>query len=452
MESHEDRPHDKPDKDKSMKSLSILQPPVDWKLGPDFKILKVLGSGTYGTVCKAQNLKTNQIVAVKRIANLFESIHESKRILREICLLRRMRHANIIAIHDLLIEGDYEHFETLYIIMEYCQSDLKKLIRSPIFLTPLHIQNIIYNIFVALKYLHSANVLHRDLKPANILINDDCSIKLCDFGLARGVGSEELDGKLKYVAHELGSPGLNSPLDSSALNSISSEITMSNSISNSNKAVPARRTKRKLTRHVVSRWYRAPEVILIEKNYTNKIDIWSAGCIAAELQEMLKENNDNYLCRGPLFPGTSCFPLSPPKNQEENSKISKGKKDQLTIIFNVLGTPNEKELDYISDPNALKYIKSFPATKKQDFKELYPKSGKDAIDLVEKVLRFNPNDRLDISEIVKHKYFDEVRDRDLEDINEKGPIVLPFEEEEDLTVEKLRGYFVKEIKAIKNIH
>ena len=451
MESHEDHLREKSEKS-SMKSLSISQPPPDWKLGPDYKILKVLGSGTYGTVCKAQNTKTNQIVAVKRIANLFESIHESKRILREICLLRRMKHTNIISIYDLLIEGDYENFETLYIIMEYCQSDLKKLVRSPIFLTPLHIQNIIYNIFVALKYLHSANVLHRDLKPANILINDDCSIKLCDFGLARGVGSEELDGKVKYVTHEAGSPGLNSPLMGVGGQS-QTEVSMTSSMTNSNK-VPARRAKRKLTRHVVSRWYRAPEVILIEKNYTNKIDIWSAGCIAAELQEMLKENNDNYLCRGPLFPGTSCFPLSPPKNQEENSnsKISKGKKDQLTIIFNVLGTPNEKELEYISDPNALKYIKSFPVTKRQNFHEMYPKSGKDAIDLVEKVLRFNPNDRLDINEIVKHKYFDEVRDRDLEDLAEKGPIVLPFEEEEDLTVEKLRGYFVKEIKAIKNLH
>ena len=157
MESHEEL-IEKNNKKTSSKTLSILQPPIDWKLGPDYIILKVLGSGTYGTVCKAQNLKTNQIIAVKRIANLFESIHESKRILREICLLHRMKHANIIAIYDLLIEGDYDHFETLYILMEYCQSDLKKLIRSPIFLTPLHIQNIIYNIFVALKYLHSANV------------------------------------------------------------------------------------------------------------------------------------------------------------------------------------------------------------------------------------------------------------------------------------------------------
>lgn len=417
----------------SSKPLSLTQPPTDWKLGPDYKIIKVLGSGTYGTVCKVQNLKTKQIIAVKRIISLFESIHESKRILREICLLRRMKHPNIISIYDLLIEGDYENFETLYILMEYCQSDLKKLVRSPIFLTPLHVQNIVYNIFVGLKYLNSANVLHRDLKPANILINDDCSIKLCDFGLARGVGNEVNESKLKYMKHETDSPGLNSP------------VTEVNSM-----FPGTRKAKRKLTRHVVSRWYRAPEVILIEKNYTNRIDIWSAGCITAELQEMLKENNDNYLCRGPLFPGTSCFPLSPPKNKEE-SKISKGKKDQLTIIFNVLGTPNEKELEYISDPNALKYIKSFQKVKKQDFKELYLKSGKDAVNLIENLLKFNPNDRLGIEDIVKHRYFDQVRDNDLEELVEKGPIVLPFEEEEDLTVMKLRDYFIKEIKNMKNM-
>lgn len=430
MESHEDqlKDHSKP---VSKASLSISQPPVDWNLGPDYKILKVLGSGTYGTVCKAQNIKTNQIIAVKRIANLFESVHESKRILREICLLRRMKHTNIITIYDLLIEGTHDNFQTLYIIMEYCQSDLKKLVRSPIFLTPLHLQNIIYNIFVALKYLNSAGVLHRDLKPANILINDDCSIKLCDFGLARCVGNcEEIEIKERSDLLN-SSPGLNSPRDQ--------------------EGKVARKTKRKLTRHVVSRWYRAPEVILIEKNYNNKIDIWSAGCIAAELQEMLKENNENYLCRGPLFPGTSCFPLSPPKTKEENN-ISKGKKDQLTIIFNVLGTPNEKEMGYISDPNAFKYIKTFPLVKKQDFKELYPKSGKDAIDVIEKILKFNPNDRPSIEEILKHRYFDEVRDKELEEIVEKKPIVLPFEEEEELSTEKMREYFVKEIKAIKNIH
>lgn len=452
MESHEDQISAK--SSTISKNLSINQPPMDWNLGPDYKILKVLGSGTYGTVCKVQHTSTNQVLAVKRIANLFENIHESKRILREICLLRRMKHPNIIAIHDLVIEKTCENFETLYIVMEYCQSDLKKLIRSPIFLTPLHLQNIVYNIFVALKYLDSARVLHRDLKPANVLINDDCSIKLCDFGLARCVDANSCEISAKNEKN---------------LKEVCSPTSLNNSPSSDSRFV--RKNKRKLTRHVVSRWYRAPEVILIEKNYTGKIDIWSAGCIAAELQEMLKENNENYLCRGPLFPGTSCFPLSPAKNEkneekllhasknakvveaeDKNKMISKGKKDQLTIIFNVLGTPRGKETDFISDPNALKYIKSFADVKKQEFKDLYPKSGKDALDLIEKVLRFNPFDRPDIAEILRHRYFDEVRDNELEEIVEKSPIVLPFEDEDELGREKLREYFVREIKSIKQLH
>ena len=406
------------------KNLSISQSPVDWNIGPNYTIVRILGSGTYGTVCKAINTTTNQPVAIKRIAKLFDSVHESKRIFREICLLKRMNHANIIKLYDLIIEGEYENFDTIYILMEYCHSDLKKLIRSPIFLTELHVQNIIYNIFVALKYLKSANVLHRDLKPANILINDDCSIKLCDFGLARSVSQVE---------------------------NIDSRILSNDSPRENNGGI--RKQKRKLTRHVVSRWYRAPEVILIEKSYSNQIDVWSAGCIAAELQEMIKENNDNYMTRGPLFPGSSCFPLSPPKESDEKEKnqnqISKGKKDQLSIIFHTLGTPLTDELLFVSDPNALKYIKTFPPKKRQNFKDLYPKTSEEGLTLLDKILKFNPNQRMDIEEILKSPYFDEVRDLKLEKIVEKNPIVLPFDEEEELTAQKIREYFIQEIKSIK---
>lgn len=125
-------------------------------------------------------------------------------------------------------------------------------------------QTIIYNILVGLKYLHSANILHRDLKPANILINDDCSIKICDFGLARS--AQGIEGFKIY--------------DKDPENEKKSG---SNSNKTDNNESKKSNMKRELTGHVVTRWYRAPEVILLEQNYTGSIDMWSIGCISAEL-------------------------------------------------------------------------------------------------------------------------------------------------------------------------
>lgn len=123
--------------------------------------------------------------------NLFDDTVDCKRILREITLLRKLGHPNIIRIIDIIQPQDLENFDHINVVFEYCQSDLKKLFKSSIHLELLHIQTLTYNILAGLKYLHSAEVLHRDLKPANVLINEDCSVKVCDFGLARSVSGIE---------------------------------------------------------------------------------------------------------------------------------------------------------------------------------------------------------------------------------------------------------------------
>ena len=119
--------------------------------------------------------------------DLFEDAVDCKRILREIYLLRMVKHENLIKIIEVIMPSDPSTFDHIYVVTDYCQSDLKKLFKSPIHLNFIHIQTLTYNIICALKYLHSAEVLHRDLKPANILINEDCSVRICDFGLARSV-------------------------------------------------------------------------------------------------------------------------------------------------------------------------------------------------------------------------------------------------------------------------
>ena len=112
--------------------------------------------------------------------NIFEDETDCKRILREVTLMRKLKHPFVVELVELLYPGNPETFDTLYVVMEYAESDLKKIIKSNINLEMQHTQHIIYNLLCAVKYLHESNVLHRDLKPANVLINEDCTVKLCD--------------------------------------------------------------------------------------------------------------------------------------------------------------------------------------------------------------------------------------------------------------------------------
>ncbi len=131
---------------------------------------------------------------------MFEDLIDTKRLLREIQILRMLNNVNIVRIFDILEPQNPEKFNNLYLILEFAQSDLKKLLKSTIFLSELHIQTIIYNLMCGLKYMHSAKVIHRDIKPANMLINEDCSIKICDFGLSRSIAGYE--GSKKYINEE----------------------------------------------------------------------------------------------------------------------------------------------------------------------------------------------------------------------------------------------------------
>ncbi|PHT98855.1 Mitogen-activated protein kinase -like protein NTF3, partial [Capsicum chinense] len=215
---------------------------IDTKYVP----IKPIGRGAYGIVCSSVNRETNEKVAIKKINNAFENRVDALRTLRELKLLRHLRHENIVKSSQTLTN-------------DHCQYFLFQLLRG-------------------LKYLHSANILHRDLKPGNLLINANCDLKICDFGLAR-----TSSGKDQFM-----------------------------------------------TEYVVTRWYRAPELLLCCDNYGTSIDVWSVGCIFAEL-----------LGRKPVFPGTECL-------------------NQLKLIINILGSQREEDLEFIDNPKARKYIKSLP--------------------------------------------------------------------------------------------
>jgi mitogen-activated protein kinase 1/3 len=435
------------DKQKEVPKLNSLPKSFqDWEVGSNYEIVKQVGSGSYGYVVQAIQKSTGKKVAIKRLNKIFEDVIDCKRILREVVLLRNLVHPNLVHIIEILEPSDLKTFDSLYVVLEYAQSDLKKLFKSPIHLELIHIQTLIYNILIGLKYIHSADVLHRDLKPANVLINEDCSVRICDFGLARSVeGIEGAHDKKEEAAND------DDDMDEHVTKNATTKPKEGKGklVKSSGGLIKAKNVKRELTGHVVTRWYRAPELILLEKDYTAAIDVWSLGCILAELLGMIKENAPTFLDRSPLFPGTSCFPLSPDRsNNVKRGGFPHSSQDQLSIIFSVLGTPKEDDFEFVTDAKAIDYLRSFPFKKPVDLQELYPAATPEALDLLRKMLQFNPKKRINIEDSINHPFLSKIRDKSRE-IASNGPIILEFEKEGELTAERLRELFIEEIKQYK---
>ena len=157
-------------------------------LAKSYTLQTHLGRGAYGEVYSATTTPPGASapvkVAIKKITNCFSQVTEAKRILRELRILRYLDHPNVIRIRDVL-QPSAPSFESLCVVFDYVDLDLRKLISSPQEISIAHVQWITHQLLVALEYLHSAHVLHRDLKPANVLLSETCDVKVCDFGLSR---------------------------------------------------------------------------------------------------------------------------------------------------------------------------------------------------------------------------------------------------------------------------
>ena len=139
------------------------------------------------------------------MTGVFEDDVDCKRILRELHLLRQLQHPFCVELVDIIKPRNLQNFDTVYVVLGLSESDLKKVIKSAIFLETKHIATVVYNLLCGLKYLHSANILHRDLKPANVLINEDCSVQIADFGLSRslaGVQSQSMNITARLAASQ----------------------------------------------------------------------------------------------------------------------------------------------------------------------------------------------------------------------------------------------------------
>jgi mitogen-activated protein kinase 1/3 len=168
---------------------------------------------------------------------------------------------------------------------------------------------------------------------------------------------------------------------------------------------------------------------------------------------MIKENAATFLDRTPLFPGKFCFPLSPPGSNSVKVNeygFPNDKTDQLNVIFDVIGTPAEEDMEFVTDPNGILYLKSLKKRTKRDLKLKFPGSNEDALDLLEKMLQFNPMKRATVQQAIEHSFFSDIRDNNKE-IEAEFNLEFDFEKDENLTLEKLRTLFIQVINSYKTI-
>ncbi|CAF0788097.1 unnamed protein product [Rotaria sordida] len=302
-----------------------------------YQDLVLIGQGTYGIVVRATNTTTGKYVAIKKILRPFETDIHAKRTYRELKLLMYLNHpdAQVVQLYNVFTpEQNVNEFRTIYLVLNFVDHDLNKLLLQRVPLTETLIQLIICSLLRGLKFIHSAGILHRDLKPTNIGIDRNSNVTILDFGLAR-------------VA-TIGSP----------------------------------------TAYISTRWWRAPEIYVNDQNYDEKIDIWSVGCIMAELI-LLK----------PLFPGETTY-------------------NQLNKIFDIIGTPDSKTLQETCTPEVSAYMSRLELKPKKNFNELFgyqidPSTGKtisgvsaQGVDLLDQLLSFDPRQRPTAEQALDHPFLE----------------------------------------------
>ena len=413
-----------------------------WDVGNKYELKRMLGKGSYGEVAQAVDLTTisthqskkepqdssSNYVAVKKISNAFRQEVDAIRLYREMYILRKLGgHACVIQLLDVVQprSSDLSLFNDLYLVFEYVDTDLYKLIMSPQYLTTEHIQTFLFQMLVGLKYIHSSSVIHRDLKPANILLNEDCTLKICDFGLARIVHNDK-------ISPSRSSQLLNDADNSTTIQDVTDEASHLTGVERPDDL------SRQLTKHVVTRWYRAPELILIQP-YSSSVDIWSLGCIFGELLSMQEGSVPTYQDRAPLFPGGSCFPLSGDKVSSDNEE----KLDQLSVIFSVIGMPSEEDLKSVGDAN--EYINSLEKKPGRSLESLYPAADPAAISLLKHMLMFNPAKRCTCEQALDHEFLKSIRRKEME-IHAPQPLESPeFLEKSKVDVTMLKQETYKEV-------
>jgi len=405
-------------KSRVLKKRGNVGPFKDDDFNGKYKWVRKLGKGSYGFVCEATPTgpSEHQRVAIKKVVRIFNNPIEARRMLRELRLLRKLNACeHIVGLIDILPPKNLENFDSLNIVLEYVATDLGKLIPSEQYWNETHVTWILHQILLGVKFMHSAKICHRDLKPANILITENTSVRICDFGLARSwmVNKDHKPNPQSKGRLSLGStsPGLQ----------IHKAVGPTEQKRQSNKD----HVNRTPTHHVVTRWYRSPEVILLQQDWEHMgaIDMWSVGCIMAELMNMSEGNCSMVKKRKALFPGSSSYPLSP---YSENNKQLVQNRDQLKMIFRIIGTPKEDEIEGFNNEEVKKYLGKFSYKPAKDFRSLFPVSPVHHVDLLKNLITFDRRKRFTVEQALAHRALRDRRNVNLELTCE--PEVFEFED------------------------
>ena len=369
--------------DKSQgKKHSFTISKIKFTIDEKYEFIKQIGLGSFSAVCSCYDRKDNRNVAIKKVTNAFDDLEDARHILREIKMLSFFDHDNIVTLLDVPKPDNKNTYNDVYVITDLMETDLHRVIYSRQELTDEHIQYFIYQILRGTLYFHSAKIIHRDLKPANILANKNCDLKICDFGLDHC----KIKDDDKTVQNLIDNPSL--------------PIEYSNSIIYDD-------SKRELNDKNISKWYRAPEAILSPESYDKPVDIWSIGCILAEL-----------LGRQPLFPADNYL-------------------DELQKIISVLGSPSENDLEFISDQKIKSFVLRLAKRTKQSFNLMFSNANPVALDLLGKMLTFNPKKRYTVEQCISHPYFEGLHDPEKEPTADS---TFDFKlDKESLSKEKLRN-------------
>jgi mitogen-activated protein kinase 1/3 len=348
----------------------------DFEMKTKYELIKPIGHGAYGVVVSATDHSSGGKVAIKKIPDTFEDLVDAKRIVREIHLLRSFDHDNVIRVVDLFTPQPHDNFDDVYIVSEMMETDMHRVIYSKQPLSPEQVQYFLYQILCGLHYVHSTGVIHRDLKPSNLLVNANCDLKLCDFGLSRGVANVGGEGEVGVIADDL-------------------------------------------TEYVVTRWYRAPEIMLSCPSYGGMIDMWSVGCIFGEM-----------LGRKPMFPGSDYL-------------------HQLKLIMKVVGTPTEEGLGFVTNAKARRFVLNMTKYESANLMETYPNASAEGADLLRKMLHLDPNRRITVAAALDHPYFRDVRDRNT--CEGVAPVPIDWGEIEtcELSRENLQALLVSDFSSLQ---